>query len=120
MIRAVRYPYVFLAWGRKFSNASLKVTDVTGKYGYYSVRAGLDPDGKLYPYGDLANVNSTRWALYVQDSWTIKNRLTINLEPSLLITGLVQNEEGVIHVMAEEIAPLCASRMASPCASLPG
>ena len=75
------YPYVFLAWGRKFSNASLQVTDVTGKYGYYSVRAGLDPAGKLYPYGDLANVNSTRWAMYIQDSWTpniLKSRLTLN------------------------------------------
>jgi error-prone DNA polymerase len=31
-------------------------------------------------------------------------RLIINLEPALLITGRVQNEKGVIHVMAEEIA----------------
>jgi error-prone DNA polymerase len=37
------------------------------------------------------------------------HRLTINLEPSLLITGLVQIEEGVIHVMAEEIAALPAT-----------
>ena len=33
-------------------------------------------------------------------------RLTINLEPSLLIVGKVQNEQGVIHVMAERIGPL--------------
>jgi error-prone DNA polymerase len=31
-------------------------------------------------------------------------RLVINLEPALLITGRLQNEKGVIHVMAEEIA----------------
>jgi error-prone DNA polymerase len=30
-------------------------------------------------------------------------RLVINLEPALLITGRLQNEKGVIHVMAEEI-----------------
>jgi hypothetical protein len=30
-------------------------------------------------------------------------RLVINLEPALLITGRLQNEEGVIHVMAEVI-----------------
>jgi error-prone DNA polymerase len=30
-------------------------------------------------------------------------RLVINLEPALVITGRVQNEQGVIHVMAEEI-----------------
>ena len=31
-------------------------------------------------------------------------RLVINLEPALVITGRLQNEKGVIHVMAEEIA----------------
>ena len=33
-----------------------------------------------------------------------ESRLTINLEPALVITGRLQNEKGVIHVMAEEIA----------------
>lgn len=33
-------------------------------------------------------------------------RLTINLEPTLVITGRVQNEQGVIHVMAEHIAAM--------------
>jgi error-prone DNA polymerase len=31
-------------------------------------------------------------------------RLVINLEPALMITGRLQNEKGVIHVMAEDIA----------------
>jgi len=31
-------------------------------------------------------------------------RLIINLEPALVITGRLQNEKGVIHIMAEEIA----------------
>ncbi len=35
-----------------------------------------------------------------------KKRLTINLEPALVITGRLQNESGVIHVFAEEIEPL--------------
>jgi len=30
-------------------------------------------------------------------------RLVINLEPALVITGRLQNEKGVIHVMAEKI-----------------
>jgi error-prone DNA polymerase len=30
-------------------------------------------------------------------------RLVINLEPALVIAGRLQNEKGVIHVMAEEI-----------------
>jgi error-prone DNA polymerase len=33
-------------------------------------------------------------------------RLVINLEPALVITGRVQNEQGVIHVMAEEIVAM--------------
>ncbi|HVZ65018.1 MAG TPA: error-prone DNA polymerase [Opitutaceae bacterium] len=35
-----------------------------------------------------------------------RERLVINLEPALVITGRLQNEQGVIHVMAEEIAGL--------------
>lgn len=33
-----------------------------------------------------------------------ESRLVINMEPALVITGRLQNEQGVIHVMAEEIA----------------
>ncbi len=37
-----------------------------------------------------------------------QERLVINLEPALIITGRLQNEQGVIHVMAEQIAGLPA------------
>jgi error-prone DNA polymerase len=37
-----------------------------------------------------------------------QERLVINLEPALVITGRLQNEQGVIHVMAEEISGLPA------------
>lgn len=40
-----------------------------------------------------------------------KLRMTINLESSLLITGRLQNQDGVIHVMSEQIEPLPAVRM---------
>jgi error-prone DNA polymerase len=33
-----------------------------------------------------------------------ESRLVINLEPALVITGRLQNEKGVIHIMAEEIS----------------
>jgi len=36
-------------------------------------------------------------------------RLVINLEPALLITGRVQNEQGVIHIIAEKVAALPAA-----------
>ena len=35
-----------------------------------------------------------------------KARLVISMEPALIITGKLQNEEGVIHVIAERIEPL--------------
>lgn len=39
-----------------------------------------------------------------------ERRMVINMEPALLITGRIQNESGVIHVMAEEIeaVPSCS------------
>lgn len=40
-----------------------------------------------------------------------KLRMTINLESSLLIVGRLQNEDGVIHVMSENIEPLPAIGM---------
>jgi len=38
-------------------------------------------------------------------------RLVINLEPALLITGRLQNEKGVIHIMAEEISGMPGLRL---------
>jgi error-prone DNA polymerase len=38
-----------------------------------------------------------------------RERLVISLEPALVITGRLQNEEGVIHVLAETIAALPAA-----------
>lgn len=45
-----------------------------GTYGYYIIRHGYGS----YPYGWLWNIHSNNWALYLQDSWTIANRLTLN------------------------------------------
>ena len=67
--------YVFLGWDRSFTYLDTGNT-VRGKYGYYAVRGG-----DAGPYGTFANPNSTRWALYLQDSWTpsfSNNKLTIN------------------------------------------
>ena len=35
-----------------------------------------------------------------------RERLVINLEPALIVTGMLQNESGVIHVVADTIEPL--------------
>ena len=41
------------------------------------------------------------------------SRMVINLEPALVITGRVQNERGVVHVLAESIAPLAGAGLPS-------
>jgi len=70
-----RYPYcpvINIYWNRP---AIIYGVDYgRGKYGYYMV-FGNEVTG---PYGNLWDVHNDRWALYLQDSWTIADRLTIN------------------------------------------
>jgi hypothetical protein len=66
------YPggYVYLFWGQSFtSSATQPPTTGTGTYGYYQVN-DLATRGDVVAY--IQN-------LYVQDSWTITPRLTLNL-----------------------------------------
>jgi len=67
------FPDIRLQWGRPAiiygKNFGMS------KYGYYVV-IGNKPTG---PFGLFYKVHSDRWAVYLQDSWTIKNRLTLNL-----------------------------------------
>lgn len=60
-------PRINLYWNRSSSFGR-------GTYGYYIIRHGY----MSYPYGWAWNIHSNNWALYLQDSWTIANRLTIN------------------------------------------
>jgi len=49
-----------------------------GTYGYYSVRAG----GTAFPsrgFTTVGDIHSNNLGLFIQDAWTIKNRLTLNL-----------------------------------------
>ena len=63
------YPYDYnrLYWGRSYQSPSLGTVPTT--YGYLEVRE---------PFGTKAKIHSIRWALFLQDSWTIANRLTLN------------------------------------------
>ncbi len=65
-------PMIYLAWDQNFSAYG---TDYgRGRYGWYGVRNNADAG----PYGSLYKAFSNQWAIYVQDSWTIANKLTIN------------------------------------------
>lgn len=61
------YPYYLYYWGVDYSSPNFGT--VPCEYGYVNV---------YQPLGVIADINSTRWALYLQDSWTINNRFTLN------------------------------------------
>jgi hypothetical protein len=64
-------PLVQLNWGVPYYMPDGRV--VEGHYGYYGIRNDF-----MSPYGSNFNVASNNWAIYVQDSWTIGQRLTLN------------------------------------------
>ncbi len=74
------HPRIWLYFGRTYTGLGFPVgvgapksSPNYGQYGYYYVRGSFTS-----PYGGIWNVNSNNLALYLQDSWTIKNRLTLN------------------------------------------
>jgi hypothetical protein len=70
------YPQIDLGWDRSFQDMITGVS-YRGKYGFYAVEGG-----KAGPYGTYGQNSTTRWAIYVQDSWTpnfLSNRLTLNI-----------------------------------------
>lgn len=61
---------VLLYWGRSFRG-------MRGTYGYYRVRSNaIDPKRGFIRFG---NVSSKNVGLFIQDSWTVNARLTLNL-----------------------------------------
>jgi hypothetical protein len=74
------HPRVTLYWGQTNNDLEFSVgakadpsSPYYGKYGYYLVRSSFTS-----PYGSVWKVNSNNLSIYLQDSWTIKNKLTIN------------------------------------------
>ena len=66
-------PIVYLGWDQDC--VAFGTNYGRGAYGYYAVR-GFDAAG---PYGENYNVNMNSWAFYLQDSWTIGRKLTLNV-----------------------------------------
>ncbi|MCX6584327.1 MAG: TonB-dependent receptor [Candidatus Aminicenantes bacterium] len=64
------YPYNYFRfyWGDNYEHSDANTRHTT--LGYVEVRN---------PFGVVATVNSTRWAVYLQDSWTISEKFTLNL-----------------------------------------
>ena len=71
--KSFAYPYVRLNWGQAYTDPADPTKQYRGTYGYYEVRNGISS-----PYGTVAEAQSTSWAMYLQDSWTIGDRFTLN------------------------------------------
>jgi hypothetical protein len=65
------YPYVYNRWywGLDYISPTGGGTTET-MYGYLHARQ---------PFGEIANIHSDRYAIYLQDSWTINNKFTLNV-----------------------------------------
>lgn len=66
-------PIVYLGWDQDCLGYGENYG--RGAYGYYAVRGNSDAG----PYGEGYDVAMNSWSLYLQDSWTIARRLTLNL-----------------------------------------
>ncbi len=67
------YPQVYLYWNRPLIIGGVNYG--RGTYGYYWVRGNRETG----PFGEWYNVYNDRWGLYVQDSWTIADKFTLNI-----------------------------------------
>jgi hypothetical protein len=67
------FPEVYFYWNRPIIVGGTNYG--RGKYGYYEVR-GNEATGR---FGGFWNVYNNRYALYLQDAWTIAERFTLNV-----------------------------------------
>ena len=77
------HPRVYLYWGQTTNDLDFSIgpaadpetnpDDVYGAYGYYIVRSSFTS-----AYGSVWKIKSNNLSVYAQDSWTFKDRLTLN------------------------------------------
>ncbi|MCP4219190.1 MAG: TonB-dependent receptor [bacterium] len=96
--RSYPYDYYGFYWNRDYESPNLGTVPTT--LGYVEVRD---------PYGSTADMTSNRWALYLQDSWTIGDKLTLNLglraESEEIPAMIPEIESFVKFDFSEKIAP---------------
>jgi hypothetical protein len=71
--QSTNYPVIMLGWGSHL--LAFGKDYGTGTYGVYGVRG----NALTGPYGYYYKAYSNRWAFYIQDSWTVMKKLTLNL-----------------------------------------
>jgi hypothetical protein len=77
---ASTHPRTWLYWGRTYTGLGFPVgvgapvgSTYYGQYGYYYVRGSFTS-----PYGGVWNIHANNFSAYLQDSWTLNRKLTIN------------------------------------------
>jgi hypothetical protein len=76
---AQNHPGVYLLWDvTNYSLPAYGEDGFKGLYGYYFIISGGPPGGQT-KYGDLWKIHSDQWSFYLQDSWTIGDKLTLQL-----------------------------------------
>jgi len=68
-----QHPVVSLQWGPNAFTSLPDGTRIQGKYGYYTVVGDFKS-----VYGNFWDASSNAWAIYLQDSWTLNDKLTLN------------------------------------------
>jgi hypothetical protein len=66
------HPWVAINWNQYYAWPDGR--KVQGTLGYYQIRGSF-----VSVYGNFWTLHSDNWALYLQDSWTIGDKLTVNL-----------------------------------------
>jgi hypothetical protein len=93
VLNGAPYPHVNLMWDAVCTALSpYGVPNFRGTYGYYTIRSSWTS-----PYGYVWNIHRNSYAIYLQDSWTIGGKLTIN-------AGL-RDESEYIPSFNREVAP---------------
>ena len=89
-------PNVTLAWGQAHTNLDGSITQ--GTYGYYSWRQ----------FGTVGNVSVNNVGLFIQDAWTVNDRLTINAGLRTEredVPSYRENLAGIKFSFADKLAP---------------
>jgi hypothetical protein len=77
---ATTHPRAWLYWGRTYTGLGFPVgvgapvgSEFYGQYGYYYVRGSFTS-----PYGGVWKIHANNYSVYLQDSWTVSGKVTIN------------------------------------------
>lgn len=107
VLRGNARPVVRMFWNQGLASGS---PVQRGTFGYYEVRSnGVDPSKGIVTEGD---VHSTNLGLFIQDSWTVASRLTINAglrtereQVPAYATGEDIPDFGIKFSFADKLAP---------------